>query len=81
MLSDVTYPYLSGTNVARDFVELPSQLYEHWLDRPEVLSDSPAITRPAQPIADELIDRMTRAAAPTGRRTRRSNFSPPPSPT
>lgn len=37
MLSDVTYPTLSGTNVPRDFVELPSQLYEHWLEQPEVL--------------------------------------------
>src|SRR3954447_24377667 len=36
LLSDVTYPMLSGTSVARDFVEFPSQLYEHWLERPEV---------------------------------------------
>ncbi len=37
LLSDVTYPLIAGTNVARDFVELPSQLYEHWLEVPEVL--------------------------------------------
>ena len=38
LLSQVHYPRLSGTNVARDFVELPSQLYEHWLEEPEVLT-------------------------------------------
>ena len=37
MLSNVTYGSIAGTNVARDFVELPSQLYEHWLEVPEVL--------------------------------------------
>ena len=37
LLSDVTYPSISGTTVTRDFVELPSQLYEHWLMVPEVL--------------------------------------------
>jgi len=37
LLSDVTHPFVAGTSVARDFVELPSQLYEHWLSTPEVL--------------------------------------------
>lgn len=37
ILSDVTWPSISGTSVAQDFVELPSQLYEHWLEQPEVL--------------------------------------------
>ncbi len=37
LASDVTYPSLSGTEVARDFVEFPSQLLEHWLETPEVL--------------------------------------------
>src|SRR5277367_2234575 len=63
MLSDVTYPYLSGTNVARDFVELPSQLYEHWLDRPEVLSKFARHYATGEPISDDLIARMTRARA------------------
>ncbi len=63
LLSDVTYPYLSGTNVARDFVELPSQLYEHWLDRPEVLSKFARHYETGEPIADDLIARMTRARA------------------
>ncbi|MEM1275523.1 MAG: M3 family metallopeptidase [Pseudomonadota bacterium] len=39
MMSDVTYPRIAGTSVARDFVELPSQLYEHWLSVPEVLAE------------------------------------------
>ena len=38
MLSNVTYEMISGTLVLRDFVKLPSQLYEHWLDVPEVLA-------------------------------------------
>ncbi|HET7085909.1 MAG TPA: M3 family metallopeptidase [Rhizomicrobium sp.] len=37
LLSQVRFPRLSGTNVARDFVELPSQLFEHWLEEPQVL--------------------------------------------
>ena len=37
ILSDVTYPSVSGTAVARDFVELPSQVYEHWFTVPEIL--------------------------------------------
>ena len=38
LLSDVTYPSIAGTSVARDFVELPSQLYEHWLETDEVMT-------------------------------------------
>ena len=38
LLSDVTYGSLAGTSVERDFVELPSQLYEHWFDTEEVLN-------------------------------------------
>src|SRR5690606_26455883 len=37
ILSDVHWPSISGTSVAQDFVELPSQLYEHWLEQPQVL--------------------------------------------
>ena len=47
LLSDVTYPSIAGTSVVRDFVELPSQLYEHWLMRPEVLQRFACTPRPA----------------------------------
>ncbi len=62
MLSDVTYESVSGTSVARDFVELPSQLYEHWLEVPEVLGEfaTHAITGEAMP--KEMLDKVLGAA-------------------
>ena len=61
LLSNVTYPSIAGTSVARDFVELPSQLYEHWLLTPEVLSQFAihADTGEAMPAA--LIDKIVAA--------------------
>lgn len=60
LLSDVTYPRLSGTNVVRDFVELPSQIYEHWLEEPVVLSRFTHFET-GEPIPAELITRMRAA--------------------
>ncbi len=62
MLSDVTYPWLSGTSVARDFVELPSQLYEHWLLRPEVLSQFARHVDTQEPIPQALIEKVQAAS-------------------
>ena len=61
MLSDVTYPSLSGTNVARDFVELPSQLYEHWLTVPEVLNQFATHVDTGKPMPEELLDKVLAA--------------------
>ncbi|MCS6899348.1 MAG: M3 family metallopeptidase [Myxococcales bacterium] len=61
LLSEVTYARLSGTNVLRDFVELPSQLMEHWAFRPEVLREHARHVETGEPIPDELIARMKRA--------------------
>jgi peptidyl-dipeptidase Dcp len=61
LLSDVTYARLSGTNVLRDFVELPSQLLEHWAFRPEVLREHARHVETGEPIPDDLIGRMKRA--------------------
>ncbi|GLQ34991.1 peptidyl-dipeptidase Dcp [Amylibacter marinus] len=61
MLSDVTYGYISGTSVARDFVELPSQLYEHWLSVPEVLEKFARHAETDQPIPAELLSRLLAA--------------------
>ncbi|WP_179378902.1 M3 family metallopeptidase [Jannaschia marina] len=62
MLSDVTYESVSGTSVARDFVELPSQLYEHWLDVPKVLSEFATHAETGEAIPDDLRDRLLKAS-------------------
>ena len=61
MLSDVTYESISGTSVARDFVELPSQLYEHWLEVPEVLAEFATHSESGEPMPKDLLDRMLAA--------------------
>jgi peptidyl-dipeptidase Dcp len=61
MLSDVTYPYLSGTHVARDFVELPSQLFEHWLDQPEILRQFARHHETGEPMPEALLERVQAA--------------------
>ncbi len=62
MLSDVTYESVSGTSVARDFVELPSQLYEHWLEVPEVLGKFATHARTGAPMPREMLDKVLAAA-------------------
>jgi len=61
MLSNVTYPSISGTSVPRDFVELPSQLYEHWLDVPEVLGEFAEHVETGDMIPPELLRRLVNA--------------------
>lgn len=61
LLSDVTYGFVSGTSVARDFVELPSQLYEHWLETPEVLEAHARHAATGAPMPRELMQRVIAA--------------------
>jgi peptidyl-dipeptidase Dcp len=61
LLSDVTFPSLAGTAVARDFVELPSQLYEHWLLAPEVLARFARHHETGAPMPADLIARIRAA--------------------
>jgi peptidyl-dipeptidase Dcp len=61
LLSNVTYERVSGTNVLRDFVELPSQLFEHWLEEPEVLRRHARHHVTGEPIPDALIARLHEA--------------------
>jgi peptidyl-dipeptidase Dcp len=62
MLSNVTYEMVSGTSVARDFVELPSQLYEHWLEVPEVLGAFATHVETGAPMPQEMLDKVLGAA-------------------
>ena len=61
MLSNVTYGFISGTSVARDFVELPSQLYEHWLEVPEVLEKHARHWQTNAPMPADLLGRLLAA--------------------
>lgn len=61
MLSNVRYPSVSGTSVSRDFVELPSQLYEHWLTVPEILSRYALHERSGEPMPKALLDKVLAA--------------------
>jgi peptidyl-dipeptidase Dcp len=61
MLSDVTYPSLSGTSVFTDFVELPSQLYEHWQEQPQVLQQFARHYQTGEPLPDDLLQRFIAA--------------------
>jgi peptidyl-dipeptidase Dcp len=61
LLSKVTYPKLAGTNVLRDFVEFPSQLFEHWLLQPEILKRHALHVETGEPIPDALIEKILKA--------------------
>ena len=61
LLSDVRYERLSGTQVLRDFVELPSQLFEHWIDEPDVLKRHARHCQSGETIPDVLIARVQAA--------------------
>ncbi len=61
LLSDVTYGRLSGTQVLRDFVELPSQIFENWISEPEVLQRHARHWQTGQAIPADLVQRLQRA--------------------
>ena len=61
LLSQVTYHRLAGTQVLRDFVELPSQIFEHWAFEPAVLKRHALHSVTGERISDELISKLTEA--------------------
>lgn len=63
LCSDVTYPSLSGTAVARDYVEFPSQILERWLSTPEVLKVFALNYKTNEPIPQALVDRIQKASS------------------
>jgi peptidyl-dipeptidase Dcp len=61
LLSDLTYPMIAGTGVSRDFVEFPSQLFEHWLEQPAVLQQFARHTLTGDPLPEALLERLLAA--------------------
>ncbi len=62
MFADQEYPSLSGTNVARDFVELPSQFNEHWALYPDVLKNYAKHYKTGEPMPQELVNKIKKSA-------------------
>ncbi|MGQ1891236.1 peptidyl-dipeptidase Dcp [Thermophagus sp. OGC60D27] len=62
LLSDQTYPSLAGTNVSRDFVELPSQINEHWALYPEVFNNYAKHYETGEPMPKELVEKVVKAS-------------------
>lgn len=62
LCSKVTYPSQSGTSVARDYVEFPSQINEHWLSTPEVLNKFALHYETGEPMPKALLDKIEKAA-------------------
>lgn len=62
LCSDVKYPSQAGTSVARDYVEFPSQLNEHWLSTPEILSKFAVHYETGEPMPKELLEKIEKAA-------------------
>src|SRR5277367_3572015 len=61
MLSDVVYPRISGTHVAGDFVEFPSQVFEHWILQPEMLRRFALHYKTGEPMPEALVDKLLKA--------------------
>ena len=62
LLSNTEYESLSGTSVSRDFVEFPSQVFEHWAVEPELLKSYAKHFITGESISDELITKMQNAS-------------------
>ena len=62
ILTNVTYGSMAGTSGPRDFIELPSQLLEHWVSEPEVLKSFATHYKSGETIEDELIEKLLKAA-------------------
>ncbi len=61
LLSNATYERLAGTRVLRDFVELPSQLFEHWVLEPQVLAQHARHCDTGEPLPQTLLDNLLAA--------------------
>ena len=61
LLSNVTYPQIACTNVLTDWVELPSQLFEHWFEQPEILRKFARHVDTGEPMPEDLMQRLIAA--------------------